>query len=159
MTDIGTPAGLDTGAPLPSPSPARLRALALGAIGVVFGDIGTSPLYTLRECFTPHGGMPLTPDTILGVLSLLFWALIVVVTMKYVIFIMRADNHGEGGILALSALALRGVRPGSRRARAVVALGVLGAALFYGDSFITRPSRSSVRWRGWASPRRCSTAS
>ncbi|WP_376957498.1 potassium transporter Kup [Azospirillum sp. A26] len=116
---------------------AKLRALALGALGVVYGDIGTSPLYTLRECLTEGGGFPLTPEVILGVLSLIFWALIITVTVKYVIFIMRADNQGEGGILALTALALRGMRPGHRRTGVVMAIGVMGASLFYGDSLIT----------------------
>jgi KUP system potassium uptake protein len=116
---------------------AKLRALALGALGVVYGDIGTSPLYTLRECLTEGGGFPLTPEVILGVLSLIFWALIITVTVKYVVFIMRADNQGEGGILALTALALRGMRPGHRRTGMVMAIGVMGASLFYGDSLIT----------------------
>ncbi|GLR80089.1 putative potassium transport system protein kup [Azospirillum oryzae] len=116
---------------------AKLRALALGALGVVYGDIGTSPLYTLRECLTEGGGFPLTPEVILGVLSLIFWALVITVTVKYVVFIMRADNQGEGGILALTALALRGMRPGHRRTGMVMAIGVMGASLFYGDSLIT----------------------
>ncbi|MBF5094057.1 potassium transporter Kup [Azospirillum sp. INR13] len=116
---------------------AKLRALALGALGVVYGDIGTSPLYTLRECLTEGGGFPLVPEVILGVLSLIFWALIITVTVKYVVFVMRADNQGEGGILALTALALRGMRPGHRRTGVVMAIGVMGASLFYGDSLIT----------------------
>ncbi|MBP2295494.1 potassium transporter Kup [Azospirillum rugosum] len=124
-----------------SPSPAthgtaKLRALTLGALGVVYGDIGTSPLYTLRECFT-QGGFATDPETTLGILSLIFWALVVVVTVKYVVFIMRADNQGEGGILALTALALRGMRPGHRKTKAVMAAGIIGAALFYGDAVIT----------------------
>ncbi|MFD1623937.1 potassium transporter Kup [Azospirillum griseum] len=116
---------------------AKLRAMTLGALGVVYGDIGTSPLYTLRECLTQGGGFDLSPHIILGVLSLIFWALIITVTVKYVVFVMRADNQGEGGILALTALALRGMRPGHRRTRAVMAIGIIGAALFYGDSLIT----------------------
>jgi KUP system potassium uptake protein len=116
---------------------AKLRALTLSALGVVYGDIGTSPLYTLRECLTQAGGFGLTPDNILGILSLIFWALVIVVTVKYVIFVMRADNQGEGGILALTALALRGMRPGHRRTLAVMAMGIVGAALFYGDCLIT----------------------
>ena len=115
---------------------AKLRALTLGALGVVYGDIGTSPLYTLRECFT-QGGFPTDADSTLGTLSLIFWALIIVVTVKYVTFIMRADNQGEGGILSLTALALRGMRPGHRRTTAVMAAGITGAALFYGDAVIT----------------------
>ncbi len=115
----------------------KLRALTLGALGVVYGDIGTSPLYTLRECLTQGGGFELSPSVILGVLSLIFWALIITVTVKYVVFVMRADNQGEGGILALTALALRGMRPGHRRTTLVMAIGIIGAALFYGDSLIT----------------------
>jgi KUP system potassium uptake protein len=120
----------------PAGDAAKLRALTLAAIGVVYGDIGTSPLYTIRECFT-QTGMEVTPGNVLGVLSLIFWALIVVVTVKYVTFIMRADNQGEGGILALMALALRGMRPGRRNTAVVLGAGVLGAALFYGDCIIT----------------------
>ena len=120
----------------PSHGPTKLRALTLGALGVVYGDIGTSPLYTLRECFV-QGGFPTETESTLGILSLIFWALIVVVTVKYVTFIMRADNQGEGGILALTALALRGMRPGHRRTSTVMAAGIIGAALFYGDAVIT----------------------
>ena len=120
----------------PSHGTTKLRALTLGALGVVYGDIGTSPLYTLRECFV-QGGLPTETETTLGILSLIFWSLIVVVTVKYVTFIMRADNQGEGGILALTALALRGMRPGHRRTSTVMAAGIIGAALFYGDAVIT----------------------
>ncbi len=116
---------------------AKLRALTLGALGIVYGDIGTSPLYTLRECLTQAGGFGLTAANILGILSLIFWSLIIVVTVKYVIFVMQADNQGEGGILALTALALRGMRSGHRRTAAVMAVGIAGAALFYGDCLIT----------------------
>ena len=86
-----------------------MAPLVVGAIGVVFGDIGTSPLYTLRECFTGPHGLPLTAGNVLGVLSMIFWALMIVVTLKYVTLIMRADNRGEGGILALTALVSRGL--------------------------------------------------
>ena len=114
----------------------RVTALALGAIGVVFGDIGTSPLYTMKETLGTHGMSP-TPAAVLGVLSLVFWALIMVVSLKYVTFVMRADNKGEGGIMALMALAQRSMT-GSPRARWVLAaLGIFGAALFYGDGVIT----------------------
>ena len=108
-------------------------ALALGAMGVVFGDIGTSPLYAMREALShvPHGS---NAAGVMGVVSLVFWALIIVVTIKYVIFVMRADNKGEGGTLALMALAQRAL---GRRSVAVFALGVCGAALFYGDGLIT----------------------
>ena len=114
----------------------RLTALALGAIGVVFGDIGTSPLYTMKETLGTHGMTP-TPPAVLGVLSLVFWALIIVVSLKYVTFVMRADNKGEGGIMALMALAQRSMS-GSARARWVLAaFGIFGASLFYGDGVIT----------------------
>jgi KUP system potassium uptake protein len=114
-----------------------LGGLVVGAIGVVFGDIGTSPLYTIKEAFIPHYG--LTPDhaTVLGVLSLVFWALMIVVTLKYVTIIMRADNEGEGGIMALMALAQRTLARGSRSAYAVGILGIFGASLFFGDGVIT----------------------
>jgi len=113
----------------------QLAGLALGAIGVVFGDIGTSPLYALKEVF--HGGVSIDKDHVLGVLSLVFWSLTLVVTTKYAIFIMRADNKGEGGIMALMALALHGSRDHPERMRFIVTIGLLGAALFYGDSIIT----------------------
>ena len=114
-----------------------LSGLVVGALGVVFGDIGTSPLYTLKQAFLPHYG--LTPDhaTVLGVLSLVFWALMIVVTIKYVTIIMRADNEGEGGIMALMALAQRTLPKGSRSAYAVGILGIFGASLFFGDGVIT----------------------
>jgi KUP system potassium uptake protein len=115
---------------------AGLAGLSVAALGVVFGDIGTSPVYTFRECFNPEHGLPLDAEHVLGVLSMIFWALIIVVTVKYVILIMRADNQGEGGILALLALALEAAR--SERSRTLLILLALGgAALFYGDSMIT----------------------
>jgi KUP system potassium uptake protein len=116
-----------------------LPALVAGAVGVVFGDIGTSPLYTIKEMFHPHFG--LTPDaaTVKGLLSLGFWSLILVVTLKYVIVIMRADNEGEGGIMALTALAQRSLKKGSRLSYSVGILGIFGAALFFGDGMITPP--------------------
>jgi KUP system potassium uptake protein len=114
-----------------------LRALAFGAVGVVFGDIGTSPLYTLQEVFSSKYGLGVAPASVLGVLSLVFWALLLVVTLKYVMFVMRADNHGEGGIMALLALAQRGAR-GMPRLRWLIALiAIFGASLFYGDGVIT----------------------
>lgn len=118
-------------------SKSALFKLALGAVGVVFGDIGTSPLYTLRECFTGHHSLPLTEDNILGILSLIIWSITFVVTIKYVLFVMRIDNEGEGGVLALLALALRYVKKASYGPGTLVALGLFGAALFYGDSVIT----------------------
>jgi KUP system potassium uptake protein len=116
----------------------KLGALALAAIGIVFGDIGTSPLYTLHECTSADHGAPPTPENILGVLSLIFWSLTMVVTVKYLAFIMRADNHGEGGILALLALIperLRTARSGNIGWAAI--LVVIGASLLYGDGMIT----------------------
>ncbi len=111
--------------------------LALGALGVVFGDIGTSPLYALKECFSGAHGAPLTEGNLLGVLSLLFWALALVVSTKYVAFVMRADNDGEGGILALLALVQRLTADRPRFAYVLAILGVFGATLFYGDAIIT----------------------
>jgi KUP system potassium uptake protein len=113
----------------------HIAALALSALGVVFGDIGTSPLYALKVVF--HSGVPIDKPHVLGVLSLVFWSLTLVVTTKYAIFIMRADNKGQGGIMALMALALHGSRDSPGRMRFVVTIGLLGAALFYGDSIIT----------------------
>jgi KUP system potassium uptake protein len=113
-----------------------LSTLTLGALGVVFGDIGTSPLYALKEIFNGHHPIPVTPDNILGVLSMVFWSLMVLVTIKYVAIIMRADNRGEGGSLALLAL-VSGRAKNPRVARVVTLLGVFAAALFFGDSMIT----------------------
>src|SRR6202161_4233439 len=107
--------------------------LVIGAIGVVFGDIGTSPLYTLRECLKAAGGV--TVPNVFGIVSLILWSILVVVTLKYVSFVMRADNNQEGGILALTALA-SGVAPAKLR-NVLMTLGVFGAAMFYGDSMIT----------------------
>lgn len=115
-----------------------LLPLTIGAIGVVFGDIGTSPLYAFREALGQAGKDGLAQGEIVGVLSLALWALIIVVTLKYMTFLMRADNDGEGGVLALLALAQRGT---ARRGGLVLALGAIGAALFYGDAVIT-PSLS-----------------
>jgi KUP system potassium uptake protein len=110
-----------------------LATVALAALGVVYGDIGTSPLYAMRECFSSHFHILPTPQNVLGVLSLFFWALLLVIVVKYLTFIMRADNKGEGGILALLAL-LRGDR---LRKSALVSVGIFGAALLYGDGVIT----------------------
>jgi KUP system potassium uptake protein len=118
------------------PERKRLAPLVIGAIGVVFGDIGTSPLYTLRECFTGAHGLPLTEANVYGILSVIFWAITIIVTLKYVTLIMRADNRGEGGIMALTALVSRGLS--ERRSRWwLVGLGIFGAAMFYGDGMIT----------------------
>ncbi len=116
---------------------ASLTAMSVAAMGVVFGDIGTSPLYTIKEVFGGHHPVPVTPDNVLGILSLVFWAMTITVSLKYVMFITRADNKGEGGIMALTALALRtpGLTPGMLWLLSV--LGIFGAALFYGDAVIT----------------------
>src|SRR4030095_4223303 len=111
------------------------RALIIGALGVVYGDIGTSPIYALRESIAAAGHMG-TDNAVLGVLSLMFWSLIIVVTIKYVLLITRADNRGEGGILSLAALALR-LTTGKRTRAFVVGLSIIGVALFYGDGLIT----------------------
>ncbi|MFP5433997.1 MAG: KUP/HAK/KT family potassium transporter, partial [Alphaproteobacteria bacterium] len=110
--------------------------LVVGAIGIVFGDIGTSPLYAFRETFAGHHELTLDPDHILGVISLMFWSMMLVVTLKYVSIIMRADNKGEGGSLALLAL-INGQTKTQRWSRGIVLLGVFATALFYGDSMIT----------------------
>ncbi|MDE2342631.1 MAG: KUP/HAK/KT family potassium transporter, partial [Betaproteobacteria bacterium] len=112
--------------------------LSLAALGVVYGDIGTSPLYTLNTIFTAGvHPVPLTPQNLSGILSLIFWSLVIVVCIKYVTFIMRADNHGEGGIMALLALALSKMRHEGRYRSALLLMGIFGAALFYGDGAIT----------------------
>src|ERR1700732_2962116 len=130
-----------------------LAGLSVAALGVVFGDIGTSPVYTFRECFTPKHGLPLDAEHVFGVLSMIFWALIIVVAVKYVLLIMRADNQGEGGILALLALALEAAR-GERLRTLLVLLALGGAALFYGDSMITPAISvlSAVEGLGIATP-------
>jgi len=127
------------GAPHAPASGKRLAFLTLTALGVVYGDIGTSPLYALRECFRPEYGIHPTTANVLGVLSLILWSLILVVSVKYIVFILRADNDGEGGILALLALLLQQSRRtgDTPRRLALVALGLFGAALLYGDGVIT----------------------
>ena len=111
--------------------------MVLGALGVVYGDIGTSPLYAMRECFHgPHAIAP-TPDHVLGVLSLILWSLLLIVSLKYLGFVLRADNRGEGGILALMALAVPNRADRGRRVRLLLALGIFGAGLLYGDGIIT----------------------
>ena len=115
-----------------------LAVLTLGALGVVYGDIGTSPLYALRECFAGAHPLPPTHDNVLGILSLIFWSLLVIVSFKYLGIVLRATNKGEGGILALMALAFPRHAPGAGRRRALlIGLGVFGAALLYGDGMIT----------------------
>jgi KUP system potassium uptake protein len=120
-----------------SPAKQRRAALIVGAIGVVYGDIGTSPLYTLREAFHGPHALPLTSANVLGVLSVIFWALVIVVTFKYVTLVLRADNRGEGGVLALTALVSRGLEGQPRRRWWLVGFGIFGAAMFYGDGMIT----------------------
>ncbi|MFI4954592.1 MAG: potassium transporter Kup [Gammaproteobacteria bacterium] len=118
-------------------STSSFTAMVIGAIGVVYGDIGTSPLYTLKEVFAGHHAIQPTEVNVLGILSTIFWSLIIVVSLKYIMFVMRADNNGEGGVMALTALAIRNVRENQRQYMFIMALGILGAALFYGDSVIT----------------------
>ncbi|HEX4869197.1 MAG TPA: potassium transporter Kup [Moraxellaceae bacterium] len=129
-------------------------ALTLGALGVVFGDIGTSPLYALKECFHVSHGLAITDANVLGILSLIFWSITIIVSLKYIAFIMRADNNGEGGIMALLALTLRneGGHPGRRRA--LIIIGLFGAALFFGDGIITPAISvlSAVEGLGVAAP-------
>lgn len=129
---------LNTGVVMSETRKSNFYALSLAAMGVVYGDIGTSPLYTLNTIFT--GGLqpvPLNPINILGILSLIFWSLMMVVSFKYVLFIMRADNHGEGGIMALLALALEKLHDAGHYRTIILILGIFGASLFYGDGVVT----------------------
>lgn len=133
-----------TSTPARAQAPARglaaRSALTVAALGVVFGDIGTSPLYAFKECLNPEHGVALDRAAVLGLLSLVLWGLMLVVTLKYVVFVLRADHDGEGGILALQGLAAQALERGGARPwawRAVAGLGLLGAAMFYGDSLIT----------------------
>src|SRR5206468_2136959 len=124
--------------PLAAEAPASehrlgMAALSLAALGVVYGDIGTSPLYAIKECFAPHRGLPPMPANVLGILSLVLWSLLVVIVLKYLSFIMQAHNRGEGGILALMAL----LGPAVGRTPALISVGLFGAALLYGDGVIT----------------------
>ena len=119
------------------PTGRRLAVLTLAALGVVYGDIGTSPLYALRECFSPEYGLVASPGNVYGVLSLILWSLILIVSVKYIVFILRADNRGEGGILAMLALLLQRQTPRKKRRALLVALALFGAALLYGDGIIT----------------------
>lgn len=121
----------------PKPKRNELLSLSLAALGVVFGDIGTSPLYSFRECFFGPHAIHATPANILGVLSLICWSLILVVSVKYLVFILRADNRGEGGTIALTALVTPLQAAAQRRPSILVALGLFGAALLYGDGMIT----------------------
>src|SRR3954466_7278796 len=131
-----TPVSDGRPSPTTTHSHTTLVALGLGALGVVYGDIGTSPLYSLKECFAPEYGVVPTRENVLGVLSLIFWSLNFVVSFKYLTYIMQADNRGEGGIMALLAL-LHPRRLGLGRRRLLLLLGLFGAALLYGDGVIT----------------------
>src|SRR5918994_3623682 len=123
--------------PADEPRGKYLAILSLTALGIVYGDIGTSPLYAVRESFLPSHGLAVTPQNILGVLSLIFWSLILVISVKYLVFVLRADNRGEGGILALASLCTpMFVRRRSGR-WVLVMLGLFGTALLYGDGAIT----------------------
>ena len=133
------PSAEPTGAiSLPSrPTGRYLAVLSLGALGVVFGDIGTSPLYALRECFAGEHGLRVTEVNVLGILSLVFWSLILVISVKYLGIVLRADSRGEGGIMVLTSL-IRPPADGKRGTRAwLIVLGLFGACLLYGDSVIT----------------------
>ena len=135
---IDAPAAVSVASSTLTETPAKVSfwSLALGSIGVVYGDIGTSPLYALREAVlaaTPTGIAP-NDAVVLGILSLIIWALLLVVTAKYVLILLRADNKGEGGTLALMALASRSL---VRRSNIIIFLGIISGALFYGDAIIT----------------------
>ena len=126
------------GAAPPAVRRSALATLTVSALGVVFGDIGTSPLYALQIVYALDGGVVRpTPADVYGVVSLVFWAITLIVSVKYIAFVMRADNDGEGGIMALTALAQRATASVAARGALLVSLGALGAALFYGDSVIT----------------------
>lgn len=114
-----------------------MKLLVLGALGVVYGDIGTSPLYAFKELFAGNHPIPLTEANVFGGLSMIFWALIVIVSIKYIVFILRADNRGEGGIMALIALALHEAHDKPKRAKWIMLAGILGTAMFYGDGMVT----------------------
>ena len=134
-------------------SPAALAALTLGALGVVYGDIGTSPLYALKEVF--HGGhVAVTAENVLGVLSLIFWTMTIIVSLKYVLLILRADNNGEGGLIAMLALATTAVRHAPRLRAGLMTVGLFGTAIFYGDGVITPAISvlSAVEGLGVAAP-------
>ena len=118
-------------------SKAQQATLALAALGVVYGDIGTSPLYVMKEVFAGNHPIPLTPENVLGILSLIVWSLLITVSIKYVVFIMRADNRGEGGIMAMIALALHDAKGNPKRERIIMLIGLLGAGMFYGDGMVT----------------------
>ena len=123
--------------PRKEPGGKKLLVVSLTALGIVYGDIGTSPLYALRACFVGDNSVPLTSENIFGVLSLILWSLVIVISIKYMLYVMRADNRGEGGILALMALLVpqRNIERG--RQWVLLVIGIFGAALLYGDGMIT----------------------
>jgi KUP system potassium uptake protein len=134
---VSQPAGTEAGAEPSEHQRSSLATLALTALGVVFGDIGTSPLYALKECFHASHNLTPTPESVYGILSLIFWALVLVISVKYLSFILRADNQGEGGIMALTALILPHRTRDQGNRKLLVILGLFGAALLYGDGMIT----------------------
>ena len=119
-----------------SASKSSLAALTLGAIGVVYGDIGTSVLYAVKEVFG-SGHVPFTPENVYGILSIFFWTLTVIVSVKYVVLVLRADNNGEGGLVAMLALASQAVKHKPELRRILLIVGIFGTSLFYGDGVIT----------------------
>ena len=123
--------------PQQTTNPSRGLLLSLAALGIVFGDIGTSPLYALKECFHGTHGIPLNPGNIFGVLSLITWSLIVVISIKYIMYVMRADNRGEGGVLALMVLAMHRRRGSRKVSMTLLFAGLFGSALIFGDGMIT----------------------
>ena len=138
-----------------------LSALTLGAVGVVYGDIGTSVLYSLKEVFG-SGHVPFTHDNVYGVLSILFWTLTLIVSLKYVVLVLRADNNGEGGLVAMLALASQAVKDKPQLRATLMLIGIFGTCLFYGDGVIT-PAISvlsaveglevvSPRFKSWVIP-------
>jgi KUP system potassium uptake protein len=137
MNHTSTLPGVDPAVGATHPAGAKTRTLAISAIGVIFGDIGTSPLYTVRESFSSLTGLPLTAETLMAVLSLIFWSVTIIVSLKYVLVMLRFDHRGEGGVLALLSLTLSKVEGHRRLALAVTILGVFAAALFFGDAMIT----------------------
>ena len=128
---------MDTAAGQQTEGKYHFPLLVLGALGVVYGDIGTSPLYAMKECFSLEHGVPATPANVMGVLSLIVWSLILIISIEYTTIILRADNRGEGGILALMVLALSQLKPNSKRRVLFGMMGLFGAALLYGDGMIT----------------------
>ena len=116
---------------------AALPAMTLAALGVVFGDIGTSPLYALKESFHAAHGLGIQPENVLGILSIIFWCLMLIISIKYIAIVMRADNNGEGGIMALLALNLRKAKISDSKKIYLIAIGFVGASLFFGDGIIT----------------------